>query len=593
MALNKHLEFKIELGEQVPATILTDSRRLKQIIRNLLSNAFKFTERGSVTFLLDVATQGWNPEHTSLAEAEYVIAFSVIDTGIGIATEKQNVVFEAFQQADGTTSRKYGGTGLGLSISREIAGLLNGEIRLVSEVGVGSNFSFYLPQHSDYLPTHRENGEQLVEVVVTESSNGGVAKTLPSTATSTPNLKLSALVDDRGNIQSGDQTILIIDDDLQFAKQLVDMAWERQFKVLYAPTGDAGFSMADNYMPSAILMDVELPAVNGWQLLDRSKHSSKTRHIPVHIFTALDERKRGIRQGALTYHRKPVNRTVLKRLFTQVQDYVNRLTKNLLVVEDDEIQCNEIVRLISGNDVQTIAVGTGQEALDALKTKIFDCLVLDLKLPDMSGFELLEKIKQNHHLEDMPIIIYTGKALTKKEETELRRMAETIIIKDVYSMERLLAETSLYLHRPDRNLPPEKRQMVEQVYRIDNVLRDRKILIVDDDIRNIFVLTSILEQHQVQVLYAENGRDGIKALENSPDVDLVLMDIMMPEMDGYETTRAIRKNKKFAKLPIIALTAKAMQNDREKCLEAGASDYITKPVNTDQLLSLMRAWLYR
>jgi CheY-like chemotaxis protein len=346
-------------------------------------------------------------------------------------------------------------------------------------------------------------------------------------------------------------------------------------------------------MPSVIMMDVELPGANGWQVLDRLKHTSKTRHIPVHLLTNLDERKRGLQQGALTYHKKPVNNTELGQLFTHIQNYLERPVKSLLVVEDEELQRSDILNLIGDGDVKIIAVATGEEAINALENETFDCVVLDLRLPDMTGFELLGKIKKSNQLDDIPVIIYTGKTLTKKEENELKRMAETIIIKDVYSRERLLAETSLYLHRAEKNLPLEKRQMLEKVYHIDNILRDRKILIVDDDIRNIFVLTSILERHQVQVLYAENGRDGIKALENTPDVDLVLMDIMMPEMDGYETMRTIRKIKKFAKLPIIALTAKAMHDDREKCIEAGASDYITKPVNTDQLLSLMRVWLYR
>ncbi len=594
VAQNKQLDFRIELGDQVPATVLTDARRIKQVIRNLLSNAFKFTERGSVTFRLDVATQGWSYGHRELNNGELVLAFSVIDTGIGITSDKQKIIFEAFQQADGTTSRKYGGTGLGLSISREIANLLHGEIVLVSQADVGSNFTLYLPQNSRHTSMKHEKSREIPESVVAEISNDDIARKLRSTPTSEYRaLKLNALMDDRGDIQPGDQTLLIMDDDAQFANLLVDLAHEWGFKVLYAPTGDMGYSLAEDYMPSTILMDVELPVMNGWQVLDQLKHSSKTRHIPVHLITTVNERKRGIHQGALTYHQKPVSKANLNQLFTHIQDYLARPVKNLLVVEDDQIQRTDIVNLIGNGDVKTTDVGTGEEALAALQTKTFDCLVLDLKLPDMTGFELLGKIKQNHEYDDLPVIIYTGKTLTRKEEAELKRMAETIIIKDVYSMERLLAETSLYLHRAEHNLPSEKRQMLEKVYHIDNVLRERKILIVDDDIRNIFVLTSILERHQVHVLYAENGKNGINVLEHTPDIDLVLMDIMMPEMDGYETMRAIRKIKKFTKLPIIALTAKAMQDDREKCIEAGASDYITKPVNTDQLLSLMRVWLYR
>jgi hypothetical protein len=400
-------------------------------------------------------------------------------------------------------------------------------------------------------------------------------------------------VDDRGKIQPDDLTVLIIDHDVLFANRLVDLAHEHGFKVLFAASGDVGYSLASEHMPSTILMDVEFPGTNGWQLLDRLKHNPRTRHIPVHLITALNERKRAVHQGVLTYHQKPMNKGGLSQLFKHIQDYLARPVKSLLVVEDDELQRGDIISLIGDGDVKTTAVETGSAALDALKVENFDCMVLDLRLPDMTGFELLAEVKKNNQLDDLPIIIYTGKTLTKKEETELRRMAETIIIKDVYSRERLFAETALYLHRAEKDLSPEKREMLEKVYHIDNVLRERKILIVDDDIRNIFVLTSVLERYQVQVSYAENGKDGINALQDTPDIDLVLMDIMMPEMDGYETMRAIRKIKKFAKLPIIALTAKAMQDDREKCIEAGASDYITKPVNTDQLLSLMRVWLYR
>jgi HAMP domain-containing protein/signal transduction histidine kinase/CheY-like chemotaxis protein len=592
VARNKQLEFKLELDNHVPSLIYTDPRRVRQVIRNLLSNAFKFTERGSVTFRTHIAKRGWSYGNDDLNNAELVIAFSVIDTGIGIPDDKQKIIFEPFQQADGTTSRKYGGTGLGLSISREIARLLNGEIGLVSHLGAGSTFTLYLPQNGRHIGDKDERTPEVKEVPIEEIPARVIPKELPLPSVDRA-VKFNTLVDDRGDIQPNDMTVLIMDADLWFANQLAQIAHERNFKILYASTGEVGFSLVNEYMPSVIMMDVELPGANGWQVLDRLKHTSKTRHIPVHLLTNLDERKRGLQQGALTYHKKPVNNTELGQLFTHVQNYLERPIKNLLVVEDEELQRSDILSLIGDGDVKIVAVASGEEAINALENETFDCVVLDLRLPDMTGFELLGKIKKSNQLDDIPVIIYTGKTLTKKEENELRRMAETIIIKDVYSRERLLAETSLYLHRAEKNLPLEKRQMLEKVYHIDNILRDRKILIVDDDIRNIFVLTSILERHQVHVIYAENGKDGIKALENTPDVDLVLMDIMMPEMDGYETMRTIRKIKKFAKLPIIALTAKAMHDDRQKCIEAGASDYITKPVNTDQLLSLMRVWLYR
>ncbi|MBC7869459.1 MAG: response regulator, partial [Chitinophagaceae bacterium] len=592
IAQNKQLDFKIELDRHLPSLIYTDSRRLRQVIRNLLSNAFKFTERGSVTFRVDFVNKGWSYANQELNDAETVLAFSVIDTGIGIAPDKQKIIFEAFQQADGTTSRRYGGTGLGLSISREIARLLNGEIGLVSQPGKGSTFTLYLPQNGQNT-AFKTDRTYVEKIVVQDIPIKEITHEVRPSPSGLKNVKFNALVDDRGKIKPGDLTLLIIDSDTQFANRLVDLAHDHNFKVLYATNGDIGFAMADEYMPDAILMDAELPGTNGWQLLDRLKHHPKTRHIPVHIITTLNERKRGIQQGALTYHQKPFNKTTTTQLFKHIQDYLARPVKNLLVVEDDEFQRSDIITLIEDDDVRIVSVDSGTAALAALENDTFDCMVLDLGLPDMTGFELLRKIKEDKQLQDIPTIIYTGKSLTRKEETELRRMAENIIVKDVYSRERLFAETALYLHRVDQNLSPEKREMMEKVYQIDNMLRDRKILIVDDDIRNIFVLTSVLERFQVQVSYAENGKDGISMLQDTPDIDLVLMDIMMPEMDGYDTMRAIRKIKKFATLPIIALTAKAMQDDREKCIEAGASDYITKPVNADQLLSLMRVWLYR
>jgi CheY-like chemotaxis protein/signal transduction histidine kinase/HAMP domain-containing protein len=597
VAENKELEFKIELDSQLPSVILTDSRRLRQVIRNLLSNAFKFTELGSVIFRAGIAKKGWSYGHQELNDAETVFAFSVIDTGIGIAPDKQQIIFEAFQQADGTTSRKYGGTGLGLSISREIARLLNGEIKLVSKPGEGSDFTLFLPQNGQNTITLPQKN---VKETDTSGDNPSIEKqawentpVVRAPSNEQQKLKFNTIADDRGKIQPEDLSVLVIDNDAQFANRLVDIAHDSGFKVLFATTAEVGFSIASEYMPGAILMDVEFPDSNGWQLIDRLKHNSRTRHIPIHLITALSERKRAVHQGVLTYHQKPVKQAGLNQLFTHIKDYLARPVKSLLVVEDDELQRGDIVTLIDDNDVKTVAVDTGATALEALQSETFDCMILDLRLPDMTGFELLSKIKKNNHLDELPVIVYTGKNLTKKEETELRRMAETIIIKDVYSRERLFAETSVYLHRAEKDLSPEKRQMLEKAYHIDNILRDRKVLIVDDDIRNIFALTSVLERFQVQVSYAENGKDGINALQDTPDIDLVLMDIMMPEMDGYETMRTIRKIKKFARLPIIALTAKAMQDDRGKCIEAGASDYITKPVNTDQLLSLMRVWLYR
>jgi CheY-like chemotaxis protein len=405
--------------------------------------------------------------------------------------------------------------------------------------------------------------------------------------------KASEIPDDRANIEPGDRVLLIIEDDPSFARILLDSAHERGFKGIVALRGDIGLALARQFKPDAITLDIELPVIGGWTLLDRLKHDPATRHIPVHIISVAEERQRGLQLGAAAYLQKPVTSEALTKAFSELKGFVERKVRNLLVVEDDEAQRNSIVELIGNGDVITHAVGNGTEALQALKAAQFDCMVLDLGLPDMTGFELINRIKREIGLIDLPIIVYTGKELTRKQETELRRLAETIIVKDVTSLDRLLAETALFLHRVEANLPQPKRQLLDQLYRLDPVLIGRKVLIVDDDVRNIFALTSVLERQQMQVVYAENGRDAIELLHETPDVHVILMDVMMPEMDGYETMRAIRKMRKHRHLPIIALTAKAMKGDREKCIEAGASDYITKPVETEQLLSLLRVWLYK
>jgi CheY-like chemotaxis protein len=383
-----------------------------------------------------------------------------------------------------------------------------------------------------------------------------------------------------------------VEDDVHFARILLARARETGFKGIVATRGETVPALALEFSPSAITLDIRLPDVDGWALLDRLKHDPSTRHIPVHIISITEARQRGLKQGAIACLRKPVSREALDEALAALKGFVERNVRRLLVVEDDETQCHNIVELIADSDVDTHAVGTGAEALEALKAEPFDCMVLDLALPDMTGFELIEQVRSQVGLET-PIIIYTAKELTRKEETELKRLADTVIVKDVKSPERLLDETTLFLHRVHANLPAPKRQVLEQVRRDDPVLSGKKILIVDDDIRNIFALTTLLERHRMHVLYAENGKDGVETLKSTPDIDIVLMDIMMPEMDGYEALRTIRTRAKFKSLPIIALTANAMNDDRQRCVEAGASDYIAKPVDPDQLLSLLRVWLYR
>ncbi|MHC5672252.1 response regulator [Nostoc sp.] len=595
VAYNKELSFTIQLDEKLPPTIYNDSKRLQQILKNLLSNAFKFTEQGGVKLQIDMATEADEVDNP-------MIAFGVSDTGIGILAEKQKIIFEAFQQADGTTSRKYGGTGLGLSISRELAQLLGGRIELVSQPGQGSAFTLYLPRRQE------NNGQNILTTSPSEpiSSIGraSIIKELPMVESRHTNLDTSAsakvlssfpseIPDDREIIQPGDRILLIIEDDDKFARILVDMARQQGFKTIVSLQSKQGLALAQQVKPNAIMLDIQMPEMDGWTVLDRLKHNPNTRHIPVHILSVDEKQQRGLNLGAITYLQKPVSPEALTQVLSEIKGFIDRQVKTLLIVEDDPVQAQSIIELIGNGDVQSTAVGTGAEALLILRSHHFDCMVLDLGLPDMSGFTLIEQIKLEPRLLKLPIIVYTGKELSRQEETQLRGLAETIIIKNVRSPERLLDETALFLHRVQANLPPPKRQMLEQLHQTDPVLANRKILIVDDDLRNIFALTSFLESYQMQVLFAENGRDGIDTLQTNSDINIILMDVMMPQMDGYETTRAIRQQQQFRSLPIIALTAKAMPGDKEKCIEAGASDYITKPVDTEQLLSLLRVWLYR
>ena len=601
VAVERNLDFHLDFDPRLPRAIFTDTKRLQQVLKNLLSNAFKFTQQGHVRLNVSPATSGWSPDLSILNRAERVIAFSVSDTGIGITPDKQQIVFEAFQQADGTTSRKYGGTGLGLSISREIAYLLGGEIRLISEPGKGSNFTLYLPQY--YLNksvTTSRNEDKLSDAPTAVKNTPYVETRLAPSQESL--LTEQVIEDDRENIQSGERLLLIVEDDLNFARILLDMGRQQGFKVLVASRGDVGLIMAREYLPTAIMLDIRLPVMDGWTILDRLKHDPKTRHIPVHIMSIDEGQQRSLQQGAIAYLQKPISSHLLLDALSRIKEFVERPVKNLLIVEDDETQRQSIVELIGDSDVTSTAVGTGAAALEALANAHFDCLVLDLGLPDMTGIELIEQIKQQSNLAYLPIIVYTGKELAIQEESELRRISDTIIVKDVRSPERLLDETALFLHRVQANLPAPQRQMLEKIQQSDTiedgsqgdrVLVGKKILIIDDDMRNIFALTSLLEHYKMQILYAENGRDGITMLQNNPDINLALVDIMMPEMDGYETMAAIRVYNQFKTLPLIALTAKAMKGDREKCISAGASDYITKPVDNKQLISLLKVWLYK
>jgi HAMP domain-containing protein/CheY-like chemotaxis protein/GAF domain-containing protein len=573
LAEEKGLAFSIQTDEGVPPpTVVTDEQRLQQILKNLLSNACKFTDSGSVALRVGPAPPEARYSSRALGEADTVLAFAVTDTGIGIDAERLRIIFEAFQQADGTTSRRYGGTGLGLSISREIAHLLGGEIAVTSRPREGSTFTLYLP--ATIAPVAEPQRAPLPDLQADLAPRAQVA-------------------DDRDGLEPGDRVVLIVEDDDAFAKTVVEIAHERGFKALVAARGDTGLALARQFKPDAIVLDLVLPTMPGQEVLEHLKGSPETRHIPVHIVSGADGRQDALRAGAVAFLEKPVTKDKLDEAFEGIESFIERPVRRLLVVDDDEAQRTAIAELVGADDVEIESVGSSEEAIAKLGEARFDCMVLDLKLPDRSGFALLEQVKQDERFRTIPVIVYTGKQLTKREETRLRRYAETIVVKDASSPERLLDETSLFLHRVESRLPAPKRQMLEQLHDAEAVFRGKRILVVDDDVRNVFALTSVLESHGMEVLFAENGVEALQLLEEQPEVDLVLMDVMMPELDGYETMRRIRGEPAFERLPIIALTAKAMKGDREKSIAAGASDYVPKPVDTDQLVSLMRVWLYK
>ena len=592
IAEQKGLDFQIELGGNVPSHIRTDPQRLQQVIKNLLANAFKFTETGSVKLKMDVRRERNVFQSDALLHAEQVLAFSVVDTGIGIPKNKHKIIFEAFQQADGTTSRKYGGTGLGLSISKEITRLLGGEIHVESEPGRGSNFTLYLP---DRYTDGMGDEQQRPAAEQREPSARTVARG-PVTFLSEPQLPeamaLRPLEDDREHLREGDRILLIIEDDLKFARIMVGMAREKGFKAVVATRGDTGLALANELLPAAITLDIQLPVVDGWAILDRLKRNPRTRHIPVHVISIVEKSKKGAAMGAFAYLEKPVSKEALEGAFTHISSFLEKKVKRLLVIEDDLVQQKVVSELVQGEDVQVTAATSAAEAERALEADAIDCVVLDLMLEDEdAGGRLLEKIKTQPRFKNLPVVVYTGKELAKREEQRLKKYAESVILKSgASSPEKLLSDTALFLHRIEAKLSPQARELLKERRDAAEVIAGKKVLIVDDDVRNIFALTSVLESHGVDVVYAENGKDGIETLERNPDVDVVLMDVMMPEMDGYETMRHIRNDPAHKKLPIIAITAKALKEDKEKCIEAGASDYLPKPVEADKLLELIRLW---
>ena len=602
---SKNLKFSIEMDQSLPDKLETDVQRLNQILKNLLSNAFKFTEKGGVRLKIYEAKKNWKQTNPSLDNAEKVVAFEIKDSGIGISKDKQNIIFEAFQQAEGSTSRKYGGTGLGLSISRGLADLLGGSIELESEPGKGSTFTLYLP--IDYNPQHVKREKQSTLSNSLTISEYKVASDNDESIQTVQTVKLpdardlevvSEIInetgDDRHNITSGDSVVLVVEDDLRFGKIMIEKAHEFDLKVVVATSFGEVFELANKFTPIAVTLDVKLPDASGWRILDLFKNDINFRHIPVHLISGEENRLLAMQRGARSFHLKPLKNEALQVLFGDIVRYRDHKPKHLLLVEDNELDSSQIAKILeNGDEINIEIASTGMQALDLIKEKEYDCIIVDFMLPDIGGLDFVTQINSLKKIQMTPVLIYSAKDFNPKEKTQLKQYANRILLKDVNSLELLLEEAVMHLHLDHKNLLPEKRRIIENLRSREDVLIGKNVLIVDDDVRNLFALTTAFERYNINAITAESGQEAINILMENDAIDIVLMDIMMPEMDGYETTQKIRREHKNTKLPIIAVTAKAMKGDREKCIEAGASDYITKPVKIDQLLSLMRVWLYK
>ncbi|WP_122551856.1 response regulator [Pseudomonas viridiflava] len=577
LATEKRLQFTVEMQAGAPTMLYTDRQRLEQILKNLLSNAIKFTETGTVSMIVS-------------RQPGSGIAFTVRDSGIGIAEEHQQSIFEAFRQADGTTNRRYGGTGLGLSISRDLAALLGGSISVTSAPGQGSIFTLVLPEQYVEQSTEAQ-GANIAAVVSTPI--------MPAPAVARPVVEpvvvrdeaIPVFDDDRDKAPFDKRCILVIEDEVRFAQILFDLAHELGYYCLVAHAADDGFNLAARFTPDAILLDMRLPDHSGLTVLQRLKELAPTRHIPVHVISVEDRQEAALHMGAIGYAVKPTTREELKDVFAKLEAKLTQKVKRILLVEDDALQRDSIARLIGDDDIEITAVGFAQEALDLLRDNIYDCMIIDLKLPDMLGDELLKRMSTEEICSFPPVIVYTGRNMTRDEEAELMKYSRSIIIKGARSPERLLDEVTLFLHKVESQLSNERQKMLKTARSRDKVFEARKILVVDDDVRNIFALTSALEHKGAVVEIARNGLEAIAKLNEVEDIDLVLMDVMMPEMDGYEATIEIRKDPRWRKLPIIAVTAKAMKDDQERCLQAGSNDYLAKPIELDRLFSLIRVWL--
>ncbi len=575
VAQHRGLSFHVEVAPGTPGPLFTDRQRLEQVLRNFFSNAFKFTHQGGVSLHIGPAPEDVRFKRIQSSQGP-VVALAVTDTGIGVPAEKQELIFEAFQQADGTTSRKYGGTGLGLTISREFSQLLGGEVHLFSEgEGRGSTFTLYLPVGSP------------------STENANAADAMPAEMVRMAASSFAALADAPARPDGAQKTLLIIEDDENFSEVLSELAQEFGFRSLTAHDGERGIEMARQTRPDAIILDIGLPGIDGWEVLETLKNDALTREIPVHCFSGHDESAKAIRMGAIAYYKKPATLDQIKEAFSKIETRSSTGIRRLLVVEDNSVQHSAIHALFEDSQVDVTVCTTGREALDSLQRESFDCVILDLSLPDMDGFTLLETIHEDDAYPNVPVIIYTARDLTREQEARLRKYADRIILKTDQSADRLLSEASLFLHWVESSKEQGKPRQADAGVHRDDIFSGCKVLLVDDDMRNIYALSASLEEWGCVVQMANNGLESLAALDADPSIDIVLMDIMMPEMDGYEAMKRIRSQDRFKKLPMLALTAKAMRDDRAKCIEAGANDYITKPVDTEKLQSLMRVWLRR
>ena len=597
---NKNLKFSIDIDEKLPASLETDAQRLNQILKNLLSNSFKFTEKGEVSLRIYEAHRNWKQKHPGLENAHRVVAFEIRDTGIGISKDKQNIIFEAFQQAEGSTSRKYGGTGLGLSISRGLADLLGGSIELESEVGQGSTFTLFLP--IDYNPVSTKMAEERDLKAGEYKADYGKESvkqpvTMPSSEAKDLNVIneiINEMGDDRNNILPGDKVVLMIEDDIRFGKIMMEKAHEKDLKVVVATNFVDVFELANKHVPTAVTLDVKLPHASGWRILDLFKNDINLRHIPVHLISGEENRLLAMHRGGKSFHLKPMKAEELTVLFSDIYDFSERKTKHLLIVEDNDFDASQVAKILENGDLIDIEIAnSGNDALQLINNNSYDCIIVDYMLPDISGLELITEISTVLKEQMTPILIYSAKDFSARETAKLKQYANRIILKGVNSLDVLLEETVLLLHIDHNQLLPEKRKLIEGLRSKTDILINKNVLVVDDDVRNLFALTTAFERYNINTITAESGMEAMKILNENNQIDIILMDIMMPEMDGYETTQKIRREHKNSSLPIIAVTAKAMKGDREKCIEAGASDYITKPLKIGQLMSLMRVWLYK